>query len=511
MKKYYEYFEEISENKLLEGLLGYGLFSDKLPPIFTNQYFFNFIKQNYFNKNKPLPFELKNGRDYVRYENIRNINVPRNLAIPNPFAFAKLCEIICKNYENLRDYFKEKTKSHNHKISRIHLRRLKGKKYLFEMNYKNFFLDEEPSLNLMIGKRYLVKTDISNCFPSIYSHSIPWAIKGRPKSKEDKSHWSDKLDKASILIKHNETNGLLIGPHTSNLLSEIILCAVDDEVSKKGYTFLRKIDDYQCYAETFEEAEKFLLDLSQELKKYNLNLNLKKTTINPLPIATAEDWVHQLNSHVFLMEKEIINLTSMRNFWNFVIELFYKNNFNSAILNYAIKIISKKNLNQYAKEYHLKMVNHLVILYPYLVSLLEEFIFKPFVGNNISLIKSFSDSILDYSISKNLYESSSYALFFAINYNFKLNIESLYKLYTIAENSSDAVFTLISYLYTKKYLNNRHDINNYKLLAERLRKNGFEDKYWIFIYETLPKSKLSSGFKYIKKQNIHFLKDIYYV
>jgi len=505
MKKYYEYFEEISKKNLLEGLLGHGLFTGKLPPIFTSEYFFNFIEENYFNKNKPLPFNLKKGKDYVRYENIRHVNVPRQLAIPNPFAYAKLCKTIYKNYENLKSYFREKTEFHNHKISRIHIRKLKDKKHLFEMNYQNFFLDKDPLLDLIIGKRYLVKTDISNCFPSIYSHSIPWAIKGRTKSKESKGHWSDDLDNASRLIKYNETNGLLIGPHTSNLLSEIILCAVDNELFKNGYTFLRHIDDYECYTETFEEAEKFLLDLSQELKKFNLNLNLKKTIIRSLPIATAENWVHQLNSHIFLKEKNIVNLSLMRNFWNFVIELFYKNDFNSSILNYAIKIISKKHLNQYAKEYHLKTVNHLVILYPYIVSLLDEFIFKPFVRDNIPLIKYFANSIFSSSVNKNLYESLSYALFFAIKYNIKLEIENLYK---IAEKSLDAVFILLSYLYTKRYENNRTNIRKYKSLAENFKKDGPEDQYWIFIYEALPKSKLSGDFKHIKEHNVSFLKDI---
>ena len=40
MKKYYEYLNEIYEEDLYEGLLGYGLFTDKLPPIFTSVHFF---------------------------------------------------------------------------------------------------------------------------------------------------------------------------------------------------------------------------------------------------------------------------------------------------------------------------------------------------------------------------------------------------------------------------------------------------------------------------------------
>ena len=38
------------------------------------------------------------------------------------------------------------------------------------------------------------------------------------------------IDKACQAVKNGETHGLLIGPHTSNLLSEIILTVVDKQL-----------------------------------------------------------------------------------------------------------------------------------------------------------------------------------------------------------------------------------------------------------------------------------------
>ena len=35
-EKYYQYYLDISEDALFEGLLGYGMFSDRLPPIFSS-------------------------------------------------------------------------------------------------------------------------------------------------------------------------------------------------------------------------------------------------------------------------------------------------------------------------------------------------------------------------------------------------------------------------------------------------------------------------------------------
>ena len=40
MKKYYQYYLDITGDKLFEGLLGYGMFSDRLPPILSSTDFF---------------------------------------------------------------------------------------------------------------------------------------------------------------------------------------------------------------------------------------------------------------------------------------------------------------------------------------------------------------------------------------------------------------------------------------------------------------------------------------
>lgn len=39
-KSYIDCLREISSNELYEGLLGYGLFADKLPPVFTSKKFY---------------------------------------------------------------------------------------------------------------------------------------------------------------------------------------------------------------------------------------------------------------------------------------------------------------------------------------------------------------------------------------------------------------------------------------------------------------------------------------
>ena len=54
MKKYSDYINEITKEELLEGLLGFGLFADKLPSVFSSEEFYNYCKTNGFTK-----FEVK--------------------------------------------------------------------------------------------------------------------------------------------------------------------------------------------------------------------------------------------------------------------------------------------------------------------------------------------------------------------------------------------------------------------------------------------------------------------
>ena len=83
--------DEISSSDIYTGLLGQGLFSEKLPPIFTSKEFCNFCLRNQH------PFFPKKEFGYVFFENMRNINVPRPLGIPNPVAYHNLCEVISGN------------------------------------------------------------------------------------------------------------------------------------------------------------------------------------------------------------------------------------------------------------------------------------------------------------------------------------------------------------------------------------------------------------------------------
>lgn len=505
MKSYREYVDEISPEELLEGLLGYGLFAEKLPPVFSSVLFYEYCKQRNTN------FQDK-WYDYIRYETSRNINIPRLLSIPNPFAYANLCNCIVKNWKNIKHLFEETTSNQNYKVSQIHIQKLKEKKLLFEMN--KHYSDKDADLiafidTLQIKKKFKVSADISNCFPSMYSHSLPWAIVGKDeakRNKDEKELWYNKLDTYVLNIKNGETNGLLIGPHTSNLLSELILCRIDQTLATK-YDYVRNIDDYTCYVESDEKAEKFLLELNSNLKSYELTLNEKKTEIQKLPTTAETEWIIALNSF-FIGEnyteerKLVFKYQRLKAYIDLATQLANETN-DYSVYSYAIKTISNTYLGKKALLYYISIIHHLVCMYPYLVHWLDEFVFETF---NVAkeIIKAIADDVYDIGKKRKIYEACSFSLYWALKYDFSLrhnHIEDSIK-------SNDCILLLMSYLKAMKEQNKN---NSKKIFKEKARNLMNEmDRYWLFVYEVLLKTELPEGeFRAIKGQKVTFIRSEY--
>ena len=82
----------MSAEELFKGLLAEGMFSDKLPPIFTSEPFYEYcldMKHNF----------KDTSHDYIRFNSMRNINIPRQLGIPVPMAYARMCKGLSDNWD----------------------------------------------------------------------------------------------------------------------------------------------------------------------------------------------------------------------------------------------------------------------------------------------------------------------------------------------------------------------------------------------------------------------------
>ncbi|WP_279474645.1 RNA-directed DNA polymerase [Aeromonas veronii] len=219
----------------------------------------------------------KRAHDFMRYEALRDSNIPRHMGVPHPEAYAVQALAIAKHWQTIATHCNQQTPA----FSRIHVRRL-GDGRIFEMNYKGNerFRLEEDEQQWMTGAQYVVEADIATCYPSIYTHSIPWALHDKIASKKSDSLTQlagNLLDKTTQNTRDRQTNGLLIGPHASNIISEIILTQIDADLQAKGHHKVKRhVDDYRYYANTYDDAEKFIKDLGLALRAYELSLNEKK-------------------------------------------------------------------------------------------------------------------------------------------------------------------------------------------------------------------------------------------
>lgn len=145
--------------------------------------------------------------------------------------------------------------------------------------------------------RYVLHADVAQCFPSIYTHSLAWAMHGKAHAKAnrtDQTLLGNRLDKFVRLAQDGQTIGIPVGPDTSLVLAELVLSQVDEQLEALGYRGFRYIDDYELYFGTYQEAERGMSNLVRALASFELSLNSQKTRIEILPQPLQDEWVSQL-------------------------------------------------------------------------------------------------------------------------------------------------------------------------------------------------------------------------
>ncbi len=137
----------------------------------------------------------------------------------------------------------------------------------------------------------LTVTDIKSFYPSIYTHSISWAIHGRTFMKTGRNRYDydllgNRLDKLLQDARDGQTNGIPVGSMVSDIISEIILMDIDQKLSKKirdekltdSVLIARYRDDYRIVSKTIDEGRRVLGYLNSILNiEYDLQLNSDKT------------------------------------------------------------------------------------------------------------------------------------------------------------------------------------------------------------------------------------------
>lgn len=321
----------------LANILARGYFPKELPPPFNTRSFGAFadsaaasilhldISKKGLNKNFTSRPAIHN--------QARSGTLRRKLTIPNPVNQYQIARAIAEGWGELRAACALSPISLTTPIYRKHSVRAIQPRNPFSV----FPLARARSRT---ASRYFLATDLSQFYPSIYTHSIPWALHSKAVAKAKTNDYSllgNVLDLATRNGQDKQTIGIPIGPDTSLAIAEILLSSVDEKLkgpmAKRGY---RYIDDIGCGFRTIAEAEDALGLIQLHIGELQLELNPLKTKIAELPQELEAIWVPHLRLFPFRATSATAQQTDLLSFFGRVFELAIDNR-QEAIIRYAVQ------------------------------------------------------------------------------------------------------------------------------------------------------------------------------
>ena len=213
----------------------------------------------------------------------------RPLGIPSPHGYFRLCEAIATGWGTIAPILSASTLSVTTPTDDPSKTRALVPKESLDRT--------ENRAEMRASARYVLFADVAQCYSTIYTHGLAWAVHGKAFAKDhrgDSNLLGNRLDRFVQRSQGGQTIGIPTGPDTSLVLAELVLSRVDKALQDEGLRGFRYIDDYELYFRTHQEAERGLSLLVKELAHYELQLNSQKTSIEVLPQPLQDEWVSQL-------------------------------------------------------------------------------------------------------------------------------------------------------------------------------------------------------------------------
>lgn len=148
----------------------------------------------------------------------------------------------------------------------------------------------------------ILHVDISEFYRSIYTHAITTIKLGVEGAREAYNNISTDndyltyctLDKVIRSLNGKRTNGLLVGPYISKVISEAILARVDEDLRNKNLVFTRYADDYEFAVYNRDEIDSIKEDIFGIFGRYFFVINNEKTKFEEYPFYVFSNFEHAL-------------------------------------------------------------------------------------------------------------------------------------------------------------------------------------------------------------------------
>lgn len=218
-------------------------------------------------------------------------------------------------------------------------------KFFNQMGY-SYDMTYEYRKKSLLGGKNLLKLDLSNFYHTLYTHSIPWVIKGKNHAKvKTVGDFANNIDKLITNCQFGETHGIPTGNMASRIIAEFYMCKIDKMLLEKGYRYSRYVDDILFSYNLESEKEAFYRDFNNICLEHNLIINSAKTKVTEFPYLELNNksvifsYLDSLNnrSHVVTWIREIRNLIDI------CINEEAKNNKGSITSLFSVIINSLKN------------------------------------------------------------------------------------------------------------------------------------------------------------------------
>lgn len=282
---------------LRKRLLTYGYLPENLPPVFSSTSFGASIDPD-----SSAAYLISAGvKDRTRpatYNATKRGHQRRLFSIPNPVAAHDISLFLEKHWDDISNFFNKSPFSLSvPEIDHTNMRALR----ITAHNEIAFYQYKRLS-----SARYIVRTDISRFFPSIYTHALPWSYHGKTASKEDTSYKSaevyfNRLDLILRQSQDGQTVGIAVGPDASRVIAEIIATAIDREFQRRidrTPMMIRHVDDIWIGARSRDEADHLLNTYRECLREFELDINELKTSIVDAPNALSPYWPKDFGSQI---------------------------------------------------------------------------------------------------------------------------------------------------------------------------------------------------------------------
>ncbi|HEX8167950.1 MAG TPA: RNA-directed DNA polymerase [Beijerinckiaceae bacterium] len=316
-------------------LLESGYLPKELPPPFVSHDFGRFRK--YLEKSWPA-----DGLQFPKtiYENfsIPKFNGTRKkLAIINPTSYFLIAREIAYNWIEIKDHLRTSTISEFKPVFDT-----KGSRALYDIDFSHI---EHRLAELHSVYPSVLRSDISRFFPSIYTHTIAWAMHGKLWCKQNlynpvfKNSIGNRLDNFVRKGQDQQSIGIPIGPDTSRILGEIIGIGIEKELAlalpQLDERALRYVDDVAIGFDSTESSEGIQAALMRSLAEFSLDINVEKTRVSGVGERLVPDWIHTLNSYS-VSRRTKDKRTVIRSFFQNVLFLSQENDRDN-VITYAVK------------------------------------------------------------------------------------------------------------------------------------------------------------------------------